>query len=218
MNKFHWEVQIKMDEYLDYLSKQIPERDSLKIVKTQAKKYFQEHSLKECCELYPLLYESDNFQIQEVGVLLAGYVADAFSEALCFLHDTVSQHKSWKVQEVLAMAFDNYCAKIGYEAVLPTIVEWFADANANIRRAASEGLRVWTSREYFREHPEIAIALLASHKEDESEYVRKSAGNALRDISKKFPELVRQELGTWDLSSKPVRQVYKLASKFLTVS
>ena len=116
------------------------------------------------------------------------------------------------------MAFDNYCAKIGYEAVLPTIVEWFADANANIRRAASEGLRVWTSREYFREHPEIAIALLASHKEDESEYVRKSAGNALRDISKKFPELVRQELDTWDLSSKPVRQVYKLASKFLTVS
>ncbi len=112
------------------------------------------------------------------------------------------------------MAFDNYCAKIGYEAALPIIEKWFADKSANIRRAASEGLRVWTNRE----HPETAIALLAPHKADESEYVRKPAGNALRDISKKFPELVRLELGTWDLSSKQVQQVYKLASKFLTTS
>lgn len=116
------------------------------------------------------------------------------------------------------MVFDNYCAKIGYEAALPIIEKWFADKSANIRRAASEGLRVWTNREHFREHPETAIALLAPHKADESEYVRKPAGNALRDISKKFPELVRLELGTWDLSSKQVQQVYKLASKFLTTS
>lgn len=211
-------MQIKLNEYLEYLSRRIPEKDSLKVVKTEAKIYFQEHTAKECREIYPLLYGSDNFQIQEVGVLLAGYAADAFPEALRFLHDTVSQHESWKVQEILAMAFDNYCAKIGYEAALPTIEKWFADTNANVRRAASEGLRVWTSRPYFREHPEAAIALLASHREDESEYVRKSAGNALRDISKKFPEPVRRELASWDLSSKPVRQVYKLASKFLSIS
>lgn len=113
------------------------------------------------------------------------------------------------------MAFDNYCAKIGYEEALPVIRAWFADENANVRRAASEGLRVWTSRKYFKEHPETAIALLASHKEDESEYVRKSAGNSLRDISKKYPDLIRQELSGWDLSDKKVRQVYKLAGKFV---
>lgn len=207
----------KLNEYITYLSELIPERDSLKIVKTEAKNYFKEHTAKECFEIYPLLYGSDNFQIQEVGVFLAGYAADEFPDALRFLHDTVSRHESWKVQEILAMAFDNYCAKIGYETALPTIEKWFADKNANIRRAASEGLRVWTSRDYFREHPETAIALLASHKADESEYVRKSAGNALRDISKRFPELVRLELDTWDLSSKQVKQVYKLASKFLAV-
>lgn len=68
---------------------------------------------------------------------------------------------------------------------------------------------------YFKDHPKEAVALLASHKEDESEYVRKSAGNSLRDISRKFPELVASELYTWDLSSKKVMQVYKLAGRHL---
>lgn len=204
-----------MNDYTKYLSELIPEKDSLKIVKTEAKQYCKNHTPRECYEIYPELYASDNFQIQEVGVFLAGYIADEYPDALTFLHDTVSRHPSWKVQEILAMAFDNYCAKIGYENALPVIKAWFADDRANIRRAASEGLRVWTSRPYFKEHPEIAISLLASHKDDESEYVRKSAGNCLRDISKKFPDLVLRELNTWDLSSKQVKQVHKLAGKFV---
>ena len=52
-------------------------------------------------------------------------------------------------------------------------------------------------------------------KDDPSEYVRKSVGNALRDISKKFPELIRIELENWNLKSKEINQVYKLASKFI---
>ena len=204
-----------MNEFIEYLTELIPEKDSLKIVKTEAKKYYKEHTAQECYEIYPDLWASDNFQIQEVGVFLAGYIADEYPDCLDFLHDTVSQHESWKVQEILAMSFDNYCAKIGYENALPTIRAWFEDDIANVRRAASEGLRVWTSRPYFKEHPQAAIDLLASHKEDESEYVRKSAGNCLRDISKKFPQLVEEELNSWDLSSKKVMQVYKLASKFI---
>lgn len=204
-----------MNEYITYLEHFIPEKDSLKIVKTEAKNYHREHSPEQCFYMISELYQSDNFQIQEVGVLLAGYVADIYPKALAFLRDTVSQHDSWKVQEVLAMSFDNYCAKIGYETALPVIRDWFADERANVRRAASEGLRVWTSRPYFKDHPEIAVELLASHKDDESEYVRKSAGNSLRDISKKNPKIVEHELQTWDLSSKRVKQVYRLASKFI---
>ncbi|MCH5249470.1 MAG: DNA alkylation repair protein [Lachnospiraceae bacterium] len=204
-----------MNDYVRYLEDLIPDKDSLKIVKTESKKYYKEHTAKECYEMYPVLWQSNNFQIQEVGVFLAGYIADEYPDCLDFLHDTVSRHESWKVQESLAMSFDNYCAKIGYENALPTIRAWFADDIANVRRAASEGLRVWTSRPYFREHPQIAIELLASHKEDESEYVRKSAGNCIRDISKKFPQLVADELNTWDLSSKKTMHVYKLASKFI---
>ena len=207
-----------MDEYITYLARLIPDKDSLKLVKTEAAKYYKEHTAQEIYAIYPSLYQSDNFQIQEIGVFLAGYVADIYPDALLFLRNTVSLHESWKVQEILAMSFDIFCAKIGYENALPTIKDWFTDKNPNVRRAASEGLRVWTSRPYFKEHPEIAITLLASHRNDESEYVRKSAGNSLRDISKKHADLVAAELNTWDLSSKQILQVYKLAGKFLQKS
>ena len=55
-------------------------------------------------------------------------------------------------------------------------------------------------------------------QDDESEYVRKSIGNALKDISKKYPELVSNELKQWDLSSKEIKQVHKLASAYLNKS
>ena len=76
-------------------------------------------------------------------------------------------------------------------------------------------LRIWTSRPYFKDNPNEAIRRIASLKEDTSDYVRKSIGNALRDISKKFPELIEAELNNWNLESKEINQVYKLASKFI---
>src|SRR3990172_6087177 len=90
-----------------------------------------------------------------------------------------------------------------------------ADTKSNGRGAVTEGLRIWTGRPYFREHPEVAIRLLSRLKDDDSEYVRKSVGNALHDISRKHRELVRAELRRWDVSQKNVEQTYKLASKFL---
>ena len=182
-------------EYIKYLEELIPEKDSLKLVKSEAEKFYKTHSLDECVHMGHELYQSNNFQIQEVGVFLLGYAAHENSAALSFLKNTVSQHDSWKVQEILAMAFDNHCKIIGYEAALPTIQEWLASDCANVRRAVSEGLRVWTSRPYFKDNPQVA--------------------NAIRDISKKHSALVVAELSTWDLSSKEVRQVYKLASKFI---
>lgn len=114
--------------------------------------------------------------------------------------------------------FDNYCKIIGYETAIPVIKEWLKSDCANTRRAVSEGLRIWTSRPYFKEHPQMAIQFLSSLKDDESEYVRKSIGNALKDISKKYPELVSNELKQWDLSSKEIKQVHKLASAYLNKS
>ena len=59
------------------------------------------------------------------------------------------------------------------------------------------------------------IQRLAALKEDPSEYVRKSVGNALRDISKKFPDFIRKEVESWSLDSKEIKQVYHLASKVI---
>lgn len=206
-----------MNDYMRYLTELIPNKDSLKLVKSEAEKYYKSHSLDDCFNMGIELYQSDNFQIQEVGIFLLGYSAHHNASALIFLKDTVSRHDSWKVQEILAMAFDNHCQIIGYEAALPLIEEWLNSDCANVRRAVSEGLRVWTSRPYFRDHPQMAIQLLSAHKEDKSEYVRKSVGNALRDISRKFSNLISEELNSWDLSSKEIKQVYKLAGKFLNL-
>ena len=120
-----------------------------------------------------------------------------------------------RVQEVLAKAFDEFCAVKGYEEALPVIDEWLSDPHPNVRRAVTEGLRIWTSRPYFRDHPGDAVSRLSRLRGDSSEYVRKSVGNALRDISKKHPDLVAAELETWSLETKEVSQVYRLASKLI---
>jgi len=202
-------------EYGRYLSEVIPSKDSLKLVQEEAKKYQEAHTAEECLTTALTLYQSDNFQIQEVGVLLCGYSGKERPEAIGFLKNTVSKHESWKVQEILAMAFDIHCRTIGYENALPLIHEWFACSDANVRRSVSEGLRIWTNRPYFKSHAEEAIRLLAAQRYDPSEYCRKSIGNALRDISKKFPQLIRSELESWDISSREIRQVSLLAGRFV---
>ena len=150
-----------------------------------------------------LSYKSKVYQVRMYGVFLLGYLSDDRS-VLIFMRDKVSKDDNWRVQEVLAKAFDEYCRNTGYESAMPVIDEWLSSANPNTRRAVTEGLRIWTSRPYFKENPQEA-----------SEYVRKSVGNALRDISRKFPELIKEELESWILESKETKQVYKLASKFL---
>ena len=166
-------------------------------------------------ELAFLAYKSDIYQVRMYGVFLFVFLSDQ-KDILVFMRDEVSEDDNWRVQEVLAKAFDEFCRKTGYEKALPIIDEWLDNHNPNTRRAVTEGLRIWTSRPYFKDNPKEAIRRIAALKEDTSEYVRKSVGNALRDISKKFPELIRAELNNWKLDSKEINQVYKLASKFIS--
>ena len=161
-----------------------------------------------------LAYQTDIYQVRMYAVFLFGYLSED-KEILLFMRDEVSKDANWRVQEVLAKAFDEFCNNTGYEKALSTIDEWLQNANPNTRRAVTEGLRIWTSRPYFKENPNEAIRRIANLKEDSSEYVRKSVGNALRDISKKFPELIKNELDNWNLESKEINQVYKLAGKLI---
>jgi len=162
-----------------------------------------------------LAYRSEAYQVRMYAVFLLGHLSQE-PDVLSFLRDDVSADSNWRVQEVLAKAFDDFCAVRGYEAALPVIDEWLSDSRPNVRRAVTEGLRIWTSRPYFRDHPGDAVSRLSRLRSDSSEYVRKSVGNALRDISKKHPELVAAELRTWSLETKEVAQVYRLASTLIS--
>lgn len=184
-------------------------------IKRAADELITLHPSEERLQIAHTLFMSEVHQARMLSTFLMGSLAAQSDEPLNFLRNTVSADQDWRVQEILAQAFDQYCADVGYEQALPVIQDWLADPVPNVRRAVTEGLRIWTGRPYFRDHPAIAIALLSQLRNDDSEYVRKSVGNALRDISRKHKDLVQAELAQWDVSSKQVEQTRKLASKFL---
>ncbi len=159
------------------------------------------------------LLKNDHYQIRSVGVFILGYMASENDQALPVLKNEVSLDPSWQVQEILAKSFDQFCKDRGYKKALPVIKEWLDDKNPNVCRAVTEGLRIWTGRDYFRDNPGAAIGLISRNKNSESEYLRKSVGNSLRDISKKHPGLVEQETASWDLSDRRVLYTYKLVNK-----
>ena len=204
-----------MDQYIERLEKEFSQvSNGFKNEEQQAKTDFDTNDRSYIKELAYAAYRSEAYQVRMYGVFLFGHLSGDV-EILNFMRESVSKDENWRVQEVLAKAFDEFCKRTGFEKSLPVIDSWLQDKNPNTRRAVTEGLRIWTSRPYFKENPEEAIRRLADLKNDPSEYVRKSVGNALRDISKKHSALVTAELSTWDLSSKEIHQVYKLASKFI---
>ena len=205
-------------EYLQKLEHDITQKENLALVRSTAQKFAKTHTIEECLQFSIQAWKSEYFQIQELAVFICGYIAHEYSPALSFLENEVIHHSNWRVQEVLAMAFDSYCKNIGYEQALSIIQKWLQSDNDKQRRAVTEGLRVWTSRPFFKDNPKVAIQLLSALKADPSEYVRKSVGNALRDISKRNPELIRTEIENWDLTDKRIAQVYKLAHRFLEKS
>lgn len=202
-------------EYLRKLEQDLTQKENLVLVRSAAQEFVKTHSTAECWEFSMQAWRSAYFQIQELAVFICGYIACECGPALGFLEQEAARHADWRVQEVLAMAFDSYCKSVGYEQALPIIRQWLQSDDEKQRRAVTEGLRVWTSRPFFKERPEDAVQLLSALRSDPSASVRKSVGNALRDISKKHPERVRAEMESWDLTDKRTAQVYKLAHRFL---
>ena len=173
------------------------------------------YSKEQCFELSLQLFEHEAYQARMLATVIGGRLAVDNDDALRFLKERVSTDDNWRVQEMLAKAFDKVCRSRGYEASLPLIEEWISDKNPNVIRAVTEGLRIWTSRPFFKDNPSLAIELISRHKAHESEYLRKSVGNALKDISKKHGELVAYEVQTWDLSNHLILFTYKYANKLL---
>jgi len=204
-----------LKEYIAALEQELSSvENGFKPEESRALEDFQSHDFAYSKALAFAAFQSPVYQVRMYGVFLFGHLSED-EEILHFMKEEVTKDENWRVQEILAKSFDTYCKKIGMEKALPTITEWLQSPEPNARRAVTEGLRIWTSRAYFKDHPEEAIQRLAALKEDSSEYVRKSVGNALRDNSKKFPELIKAELYNWNLESKEVEHVYRLASRFI---
>ncbi|WP_157152971.1 DNA alkylation repair protein [Brachyspira murdochii] len=204
-----------MKDYIKNLEKEFSEIiNGFKQIEKKALYDLKSNNNSYIKELAYSAYKSDSYQVRMYSVFLFGYLSEN-KEILNFMKDVVSKDNNWRVQEILAKSFDEHCKMLGYEKSTSIIDEWLNNSNPNTRRAVTEGLRIWTNKPYFKENPSEAIKRLSNLKNDNSEYVRKSAGNALRDISKKYPKLIEKELNSWNLEIKEIKQVYKLANKFI---
>jgi len=184
-------------------------------IRETADEVVADETVEESIRFARRLYASEIHQARVLATFILGRLAAKSDKSLAYLRTHVSKDKDWRVQETLAKAFDRYCADVGYKQALPMIKEWLTDSNPNVRRAVTEGLRIWTNRPYFCYHPETAVRFLSHLKDDDSKYVRRSVGNALRDISRKHKEIIKAELQNWDVSRKNIKQAYELASRFL---
>ena len=62
-------------------------------------------------------YNSNTYQVRMYGVFLFGYLSEQ-NDILTFMRDEVSKDDNWRVREVLAKAFDEFCKNTGYEKAL----------------------------------------------------------------------------------------------------
>jgi 3-methyladenine DNA glycosylase AlkC len=162
------------------------------------------------------LFARPEWEPRFFAVCAVGPIAATDARALDALREIAAADLDWQINEGLAFAFDDYCAGVGYEQALPEIRRWLAAEHVNQRRAVSEGLRRWTDarRPYFHEHPEDAVALLSTLRADDTPYVQKSVGNAMRDIWRAHPALVVDAVRAWvaeDPQARGRRAIAKLA-------
>lgn len=104
------------------------------------------------------------------------------------------------------------------EPGLEELAKWSTDADANVRRFASEVTRpcgVWCQHfAALKRDPELAIPVLEPLRADASEYVRSSVGNWLNDASKSRPDFVRDLCERWSRES-PVAETQAICKKAL---
>ncbi|HEU0293109.1 MAG TPA: DNA alkylation repair protein, partial [Anaerolineales bacterium] len=103
-------------------------------IQRAAEEVFANHSRAETFSLAKELFAAEVPQARMLATFLFGKLAAKSKESFSFLRKRVSQDENWRVQEILAKAFDQYCEDTGYEKSLPVIQDWLADSNPNVRR------------------------------------------------------------------------------------
>ncbi len=104
----------------------------------------------------------------------------------------------WEVRE-MALEPLLYAVQRYPESVLPRCEVWLQSADENLRRFVAEGLRPRIGTKWLRDPARNApvLAILGKLRHDPAEYVRKSVGNNLKDLSKYMPGVVLDVAAGW---------------------
>lgn len=115
------------------------------------------------------------------------------------------------VREVAWMAVRGEVAG-DVDGAVPLLMPWVHDADANIRRFASELTRprgVWCAQiEVLKREPWRAVALIEPLRSDTSRYVQNSVANWLNDAGKTQPEWVGELCSRWERESRTRETAY----------
>ena len=97
-----------MKKYIEQLEKDFsPIQSGFKEEERRALQDYQNYKQEEVEQLAHLAYQSEVYQVRMYGVFLFGYLSQK-EEILAFMREEVSKDDNWRVQEVLAKAFDEY--------------------------------------------------------------------------------------------------------------
>jgi hypothetical protein len=83
-------------------------KDGFKPIQAEAENILVQHTTYDSLQLAHRLYASEVHQARMLATLIFGKLAALSPEAFSFLKGTVSRDDDWRVQEMLAMAFDTY--------------------------------------------------------------------------------------------------------------
>ncbi|MFD1806602.1 hypothetical protein ACFSAV_09570 [Pasteurella oralis] len=110
-----------MQHYIKHLDSQFRSiLNGYKPIEQQAKLDVQQFNPSYLIPLAYSAYQSECYQTRMYAVFLFGYLS-LEDEILAFLKNEVAKDDNWRVQEVLAKAFDEYCKRRGYKYALEVI-------------------------------------------------------------------------------------------------
>ncbi|WP_243661463.1 hypothetical protein [Miniphocaeibacter halophilus] len=87
-------------------------KNGFKLIEKQAKIDYDKYTNLEIKNIAYRAYKSEIYQVRMYSVFLLGYLSKN-KEELNFLRDEVSKDENWRVQEILAKSFNEYCSRIG---------------------------------------------------------------------------------------------------------
>jgi len=116
-----------------------------------------------------------------------------------------ADHNQWEIREMAGLPL-----RIGLKrdpsVIFSTFRNWARSDNPNLRRIVAESMRPLSDIKWLRnpEKNDGVLQILSILNADSSEYVRKSVGNNLKDLSKYMPEKILNILKSWIIQSEIV--------------
>jgi 3-methyladenine DNA glycosylase AlkC len=152
------------------------------------------------------LIESSDEKVNAVAVsVISALYKDDLDSSLAWLKQTAALSGTWPREHSCVMLHHLFIRE-GVKTVLPKVSSWLLDSHEGVRRVVTEGIRprlmMVPHIEELKKDPSVLRSVFEPLLDDPSEYVRKSVGNCMNDVSKDHPEMLLDWLEEW--SNKPL--------------